>query len=121
MRFALLMLLVLGSSMAAELPPGPYSCLYAQVDGKAQEAAMILTRADDGTLTIRADGVPMSFTGRIVGDKLYLLHQRIDAEGLQVTQVIATVGPDGYAAGSAWRSLNAEVMQKSNFVLKKTP
>ena len=106
---------------AADLPPGAYDCLYAQIDGERHEERLTLATAADGTITLSAAGDPMVLTGRMVGSKLYLVWNRIDAQGLHILQVIADVGPDGYASGNAFRSRNAEMSPKVNFVLKRIP
>jgi hypothetical protein len=106
---------------AAELPPGSYDCVYAQVDGEQHAERLTLSTAADGTITLTGGGDPVVLRGRLVGSKLYLVWNRIDEQGLHVLQVIAEVGPDGYAAGNAWRSRNAEPAPKVNFVLKRLP
>lgn len=118
MRSALLLCLIAAFCPAAELPPGSYDCIYAQVAGEKHEVQFTLSRAEDGTITLRATGDPEVLTGRQVGDRLYLVNQRVDQQGIHVLQVIAQVGPDGYASGAAFRSLNAEMAPKLNFVLK---
>lgn len=106
---------------AAELPPGSYECAYAQVDGERHVERLTLSTAADGTITLKGADEPLVLSGRLVGSKLYLVWNRIDEQGLQVMQVIAEVGPDGYAAGNAWRSRNAEPAPKVNFILKRLP
>ena len=121
MRTILLASLIACVSPAAELPPGSYDCLYAQVDGERHEERLTLATAADGTITLTGVGDPMVLSGRIVGSRLYLVWNRIDEQGLHVLQVVAEVGPDGYAAGNAWRSRNAEMAPKVNFILRRLP
>lgn len=119
MRQFIPLILLASFGPAAELPPGNYECLYAQVDGEKHEERLTLAAAADGTITLSAKGDPMVLTGRVVGTKLYLVWNRVDELGVHVLQVVAEVGPDGYAAGNAWRSRNAEMSPKLNFVLKR--
>lgn len=121
MRYIILLILLAGVGPAAELPPGGYDCLYAQVDGEKHEERLTLVTAADGTITLSATGDPMVLTGRVVGSKLYLVWNRVDELGVHVLQVVAEVGPDGYAAGNAWRSRNGEMSPKVNFILKRIP
>jgi hypothetical protein len=121
MRNLILLCLLTSLIPAAELPPGSYDCIYAQIDGEKHEERLTLATAADGTITLSATGDPMVLTGRVVGTKLYLVWNRIDAQGVHVLQVIAEVGPDGYAAGNAFRSRNAEMSPKVNFILKRIP
>ena len=121
MRLVIASCLLIAACPAAELPPGSYDCLYAQVDGEKHEERLTLATAADGTITLTAKNDPMVLTGRLVDAKLYLVWTRIDTQGIHVLQVVAEVGPDGYAAGNAWRSRNAEMSPKVNFILKRIP
>jgi len=121
MRLLLAYAAAAAACCAAELAPGSYECVYAPVGGTSQVMRVQLARDADGSLTATNPNDGEVLRGRQVGERLYLARSLVDQRGIDVLQIIATVGPDDYAAGNAYRSLNAEMLPKLQFILRRVP
>lgn len=102
----------------SELTAGRYVC--ATVTTGSLLDAMEVTIAREGEhMTANIQSGEGAFTGKQIGNHLYLVRQDISDLGLEIVQVIGTVRLDGSVSGIATRTLDGNVTERGAFTLRR--
>jgi hypothetical protein len=100
------------------LPAGHYVCAASVTDyqGSYLDTRELSIARDGDAVTAQTErGVRLS--GKIIGDRLYLVGSDIDDGGLQVISVVARLDGD-VAAGDFVRSLDGRIVAQGRFLMR---